>query len=325
MTHSRRTIVLTLLSSIAIGGTPVAASETANWPEKALRIIVPYPAGTPPDTLTRYVADRISKPLGQPVLVENKVGAGGTIGTDFVAHATPDGYTFLITPSGTMTIAPTVQKLKYSADDFVAVSQLGAIYAVATVRPDSPFADFKAFVAAAKSNSGKYTFASNGTGSGTQLIALTLHKQAGIEVLEIPYKGATDSMTDLIGGRVDIMYAPITVPQIKAGRLKGLATISERRNVELPDVPTLGEQGFDISNVPSQWFGIFAPKGTPQAIVTKMAEQIQKVMEAPEARQQLQAASISVDFKGPRDFAKIVNVDAASVRAFILKEGLQAK
>ena len=243
MPLSRRAILLALLSGPAVAATPVADLEAAKWADKPIRFVVPYPAGTPPDSLARYVADRVSKSLGQPILVENKVGAGGTIGTEYVAHANPDGYTFLVTPSGTMTIAPFVRKLNYSADDFVPIAQFGTTDAIATVRPDSPFVNFKEFVDAARSNPGKFTFASNGIGSATQLIGMILHRQSGIEVVEVPYKGATDSMADLIGGRVDIMYAPITVPQIKAGRLKGLATISARRNPELPDVRTLSEIG----------------------------------------------------------------------------------
>ena len=325
MTLSRRDTLMTLLSGLSVAVTPAIAQRSPNWPDKPIRFVVPYPAGTPPDILTRYVAERVSQHLGQPIPVDNKVGAGGAIGTEFVARASPDGYTFLVTPSGTMTIAPLVRKLNYSLDDFAPVAQLGLIDAIATVRPNLPFANYKEFVAAAKSSPGKYTFASNGPGSATQLIGKILHRQAGIDVLEVPYKGATDSLTDLLGGRVDIMYAPITVPQIKAGRLKGLATIGHRRNPEVPDVPTLGEQGFDLSKVPGNWFGIFAPNGTPQAVVGKMAEQIQRVLETADARQQLQAASIVVDFKGPRAFAGIVGADIATMRAVIQREGLQAK
>jgi tripartite-type tricarboxylate transporter receptor subunit TctC len=325
MPLSRRATVLTLMSGLSVVAIPAIAQGSAKWPDKPVHFVVPYPAGTPPDILTRYVADRVSKLLDQSILVENKLGAGGSIGTESVARANPDGYTFLVTPSGTMTIAPSLRKLNYSADDFVPVAQLGTINPIATVRPNAPFANYKEFVAAAKANPGKFTFASNGPGSATQLIGKILHRQAGIDVLEVPYKGATDSMTDLIGGRVDIMYAPVTVPQIKAGRLKGLATVSARRNPEVPDVPTLGEQGFDVSKVPGNWFGVFAPKGTPPAIAQKLSEQIQKVLETPEARQQLQASSIEVDFKGPREFDKIVDVDVAAMRAVIQREGLQEK
>ena len=323
--RSRRTVVLSLLYCLPVMVTPALAQAPATWPDKAIHFVVPYPPGTPPDLLTRYVADRLSKDLQQPVLVENKVGAGGSIGTEFVARANPDGYTFLVTPSGTMTIAPSMRKLGYSIDDFIAVAELGEISSIATVRPDAPFASFKEFVAAAKANPGKYTFASNGPGSATQLVGKILHKQAGIDVLEVPYKGATDSMTDLIAGRVDIMYAPVTVPQIKAGRLKGLATVSERRNPEIPDVPTLGEQGFDLSKVPGSWFGIFAPKGVAEGIVQRLAERTRQVMDSPETRQKLQPLSIDVVFRGPQDFAKLVRADAAAMRAVIQSEGLQAK
>ena len=322
---SRRKTVLVLLSTLSAGVSPSMAQAPATWPRKPISFVVPYPAGTPPDLLARYVAERLSKELGQPVPVENKAGAGGAIGTAFVARSDPDGYTFLVTPSGTMTIAPAIQKLNYSADDFVPIAELGTISPVATVRPDAPFANYKEFVAAAKARPGKYTFATNGVGSATHLTGMILHKKAGIEVVDVPYKGATDSMNDLIGGRVDIMYAPITVPQIKADRLKGLAVVGDRRNPEIPQVSTLAEQGFDLSNVPGNWFGIFGPKGTPDVIVGSMAERIQRIMETPEARQRLQSLSIELDFKGPQDFAKIVRADAAAMRRVIQSEGLQPK
>jgi tripartite-type tricarboxylate transporter receptor subunit TctC len=325
MNRSRRAAVLTLLCCLPVVVSPSLAQAPAAWPEKAMHFVVPYPPGTPPDILTRYVADRLSKDLHQPVLVENKVGAGGSIGTEYVARAKPDGYTFLVTPSGTMTIAPAMQKLGYGVDDFIAVAELGEISPIATVRPDAPFASFKEFVAAAKANPGKYTFASNGPGSATQLIGKILHKQAGISVVEVPYKGATESMTDLIAGRVDIMYAPVTVPLIKAGRLKGLAMVSDRRNPEIPDVPTLGEQGFDVSKVPGNWFGIFAPKGVAEGIAQKLAGRVQQIMQASETRQTLQPMSIEVAFRGPQDFGKLVRADAAAMRAVIQSEGLQAK
>ena len=323
--RSRRTGVLGLLCGLAVVVTPALAQAPATWPDKPIHFVVPYPPGTPPDLLTRHVADQLSKDLQQPVLVENKVGAGGSIGTEFVARANPDGYTFLVTPSGTLTIAPWMRKLGYSVDDFIAVAELGEISSIATVRPDAPFASFKEFVAAARANPGKYTFATNGPGSATQLVGKILHKQAGINVLEVPYKGATESMTDLIAGRVDIMYAPVTVPQIKAGRLKGLGTVSDRRNAEIPDVPTLAEQGFDLSKVPGSWFGIFAPKGTAEGIVQKLAERTRQLMDSPETRRKLQPLSIDVVFRGPQDFSRLVRADAAAMRAVIQSEGLQAK
>ena len=310
---------------LAGAGSCASAQTPSGWPDKPVHLVVPYPPGTPPDLLARWVAERLSKALQQSVLVDNRAGAGGAIGTDFVARASPDGSTFLLTPSGTLTIAPLTQKLNYGIDDFVAVAELGGIAPVATVRPEAPFANFKEFVAAAKANPGRYTFASNGPGSATQLVGKILHRQAGIDVVEVPYKGATESMTDLIGGRVDIMYAPITVPQIKAGRLKGLATVGDRRNAEIPDVPTLGEQGFDISKVPGNWFGVFAPKGTAASIVAKLSERIQRIMETQEARQKLQPLSIEVEFKGPEDFARLVRADAATMRGVIQGEGLLAR
>ena len=174
----------------------------------------------------------------------------------------------------------------------------------------------------AKAAPGKFNFASNGVGSIVHLTGVLLHKQSGIEVTHVPYKGAVESMTDMIGGRIDVMYDPVTAPRVKAGDLKGLATVSEERNPQLPDVPTLKEQGFDV-NAPS-WFGLFAPKGTPAPIVERMADEVRKVLAAPGVREQLLISAMYPDFEGPAAFVKRVQRDAAFLHEVIQKEGIKA-
>ncbi len=320
MTLSRRTAALALLGSLSVLSAPAFAQ--GNWPDKPVHFITPYPPGGSSDIITRFVADRVTKLLGQPVIVENKPGAGATLGTEYAARAAPDGYAFFVTPMATVTIAPWLRKVGYSLDSFVPVAKLSSPYGLVTTRKDAPFNNYKEFVASAKANPGKYTFASNGVGTVVHLTGVLLHKQTGIEAVHVPYKGAVESMTDLMGGRIDLMYDPVTAPRVKAGELKGLATTSDQRNPELPDIPTLKEQGFTIDS--GSWFGIFAPKGTPRAIVDRMAEHMRQVLQSPGVREQLQLSAMYPDYEGPADFARRVQADSARMREVIQKEGLKA-
>nr|WP_281068681.1 tripartite tricarboxylate transporter substrate binding protein [Ramlibacter agri] len=275
------------------------------------------------DQITRFIANGVSSELGQPVIVDNRAGAGAVLGTEFAARSAPDGYTFLVAPTAAVAIAPWLRKVRFTADDFAPVAKLTSSYGLVTARKEAPWANYRDFVTAAKAAPGKYTFASNGVGSIVHLTGVLLHKQAGIDVVHVPYKGSMESMTDLIGGRVDVMYDPVTLPRVKDGMLKGLVTTNPTRNPELPNVPTLQELGFDID--PRSWFALFAPKGTPPEIVARMSEAAQKAMSAPTARQQLQLSAMYPDFEGPDAFRRRVQEDSSFFRELIRKENIQAE
>lgn len=321
MTFTRRFIHLAALSALSIAAIPALAQGTANWPEKPISFVTPYPPGGSSDIITRFIADRVSKLVGKPIIVENKPGAAATLGTEYAARAAPDGYTFFVTPMATLTIAPWLRKLNYSADSFVPVAKLASSYGLITTQKNAPFANYQEFVAAAKANPGKYSFATNGVGSVVHLTAVLLHKQAGIDVLHVPYKGASESMNDLIGGRVTLMYDPATAPRVKDGTLKGLATTGVVRNPELPDIATLKDQGFSVPS--GSWFGIFAPKGTSTDVVNKMAGFVKQALESPGVREQLQLSALYPDFQSPADFAKLVRKDSETMREVIQKEGIK--
>jgi len=321
MNTTRRLIGLAAFALCA-GTLAPAHAQADKWPGKPIRFITPYPPGGSSDIITRFIGDRVSKALGQPVVVENKPGAGATLGTDYAARAPADGYTFFVGPTATVAIAPYLMKVGYSADSFTPVAKLSSSYGLIAARKDAPFNNYKEFVAAAKASPGKFTFASNGVGSIVHMTGVLLHKQAGIDVVHVPYKGAVESMTDMLGGRIDVMYDPVTAPRVKAGELKGLATSGSERNPNLPDLPTLKEMGFDM-DTPS-WFGLFAPKGTPGDIVARMAEETRKVLDGPGVRQQLLISAMYPDFEGPADFGKRVQGDAAFFRNLIQKEGIKA-
>lgn len=292
------------------------------WPHKPIHFITPYPPGGLSDRITRFAAERMAGALGVAVIVDNKAGAGATLGTEYAARAAPDGYTFLVTPTAAIAIAPWLRQVNFSADDFAPVAKLASGYGLVTGRRNAAFDDYRQFVAAAKAAPGKYSFASNGIGTIVHLTGVLLHKQAGIDVLHVPYRGAVEAMTDLIGGRIDIMYDPVTLPRVKSGELAGLASNSAERNPEIPDVPTLAELGFDIDT--RSWFGIFAPKGTPPDIVTRIGAAAAKALRTPDARQQLLQSSLYPDFEGPPAFTTRVREDSTFFKTLILREGIRA-
>ena len=319
----RRDLLLASLATLGAAATPARAQNAiAAWPDKPIHFISPYPPGGLADQITRFVAEKVSRSLGKTVLVDNKPGAGATLGTEFAAHAAPDGYTFFVAPTAAVAVAPWLRKVNFAPTDFDAVAKLTSSYGLITVRKDLPFNNYRDFLNAAKAAPNKYSFASNGVGTIVHLTGVLLHKQAGVELVHVPYKGSVESMTDLIGGRIDVMYDPVTLPRVKSGDLKGLATTTPERNPELPNVPTLKEQGFDID--PRSWFGLFAPRGTPPEIIARMAAEVQKAMTAPGSRQQLLLAAMYPDFEGPADFGKRVREDVQFFKDIIQKENIKA-
>ena len=321
MTITRRSFCQAAAASLPLPHAAAWAQAKA-WPERPIRFITPYPPGGLSDQVTRFAADRIGRSLGTQVIVENKPGAGATLGTEAGARAAPDGYSFLVAPTAAVAVAPWLRKVNFTAEDFTPVAKLVSAYGLVAARRDAPFADYREFIAAAKAAPGKYTFASNGVGSIVHLTGVLLHKQAGINVVHVPYKGSVESMTDVLAGRVDVMYDPVTLPRVKSGELKGLVSTSAERNPELPQVPSMRELGLDIDT--RSWFGLFAPKNTPADIVARVAEAAGKAVNDPGARQQLQASALYPDFEGPAAFARRLREDSAFFRELIQRENIKA-
>ncbi len=317
-----RRLAIATVATVALSGLTLPSSAQ-QWPSKPLRFVTPYPPGGSSDIITRFIAERVSKTIGQPVIVENKPGAGATLGTAYAARMTPDGYNFFVGPTATVAVAPYMKNVDYTYESFIPVAKLASSYGLIAGRKDAPFKDYKGLVAYAKANPDKLTFASNGVGSIVHMTAVLLHKDAGISLTHVPYKGAMESMTDLMAGRIDVMYDPVTAARVKTGDLKGLATTSKVRNPQLPDVPTLKEQGF-VSDSPS-WFGLFAPKGTPQPIVDRMAAAVQQVLDGPGVSEQLQLSALYPDYEGSAQFSATVKRDSEALRDVIQKEGLKTE
>ena len=265
----------------------------AAYPDKPIRLIVPYPPGGATDVIGRVMAQRLSGVLGQNVIVDNRGGAGGNIGADAVAKAAPDGYTLLMGAVTSHSIMSTLEKstIKYNFEkDLVPVSIVGSVPLVFVVHPSVPVKTLKELIAYAKSKPGELSFASSGAGAPQRLAAEMFKRSAGVEMIHVPYKGSGPAMTDLMGGQVLTMVetVPAALPHIRSGKLRALAVTTPQRISMLPDVPTAGEAGmpgFEVSSL----FGILAPAGTPRDIVARLNSEITRLLGQPEVQAQLLA------------------------------------
>ncbi len=265
-----------------------AAAQT--WPSRPLSIVVPFPPGGTTDVLARAIGQELAKSLGQPVIVDNKPGAGATLGAAQVAKAKPDGYTLMM---GAVhhTIATSVyRKLPYDfAKDFAPITTVALVPNVLVVNPAVPAKNVRELIALAKANPGKLAYGSNGQGTLQHLIGAQFERAAGVQMLHVPYKGSGPLVNDLLGGQVAMSFDTVTpvLGHIQAGKLRALAVTTARRSAALPDVPTLDEaglKGFDMGT----WFGLLAPAATPKDIVERLHSEVTKIINAPEFRKRLQ-------------------------------------
>ena len=282
------------------------------YPSKPIRIIVPFAAGGPTDTHSRWAAQYLNTAFGHPVIVDNRGGAGGIIGTDAVAKAAADGYTLLGGNPGPLTIAPSVRKqLAYDpVRDFAPITLIAKSASCMCVHPSVPAQGIKDFIALAKSKSGKINYATPGVGTvghlGTELFAT----MTGIKMTMVPYKGAALYVVDLLAGNIDFAYVQIyqATPYVRAGKLRALGVTASTRSPLLPDVPTAAEQGVkDFASY--NWNGILAPAGTPRAIVDRIHAVLSKPLHDPATRKQLEALGYEVAGDGPVEFAAFIKAE----------------
>jgi tripartite-type tricarboxylate transporter receptor subunit TctC len=289
-----------------------AAVHAAGYPERPIRLIMGFPPGSTVDILARPVAHRLSESLGQPVIVDNRSGATGIIANEMVAKAQPDGYTLLSAPSSSLTSTPHVNsRLPYDAlRDFVPVAQLSAFGYVLVVNPGLPAKTLPELTALARSKPGGLTYGSSGTASGFHLAGELYEKLAKIKLLHVPYKGGPPGITDLLAGRIDFMFYSLAViqPQIKAGKLRVLAVTSAQRDPLLPEVPTMAEGGV-AGYEATGWHGIFAPGGTPRAIVERLNAQVVRILGTPEVREIWTQQGMGITEATPAQLAKRMRAD----------------
>ena len=316
--------LLAALFLVTLAGTlPACAQE---YPRKAIRLIVPFAPGGGNDTVARAIAQSAGTSLGQPVVVDNRAGAGGMLGAELAARAPPDGYTLFLGGVGSHAINPNLHaKLPYDpVKDFAPITLIASAPSVLVVNPSLPARTLAEFTALAKASPGRINYASNGNGSSAQLAAVLYESMAGVQMVHVPYKGLAPALVDLLAGEVQAMFSSVVaiVPNIKAGRLRALAVTGKRRAALLPEVPTLDESGVPGYEAGS-WYGILAPAGTPQAVVAKLHEAIVRALAQPEVRERLVSEGAEVIGSTPEAFAAHITAELARMGKLIRDAGIR--
>jgi tripartite-type tricarboxylate transporter receptor subunit TctC len=310
----RRVLALLAMLVAAVAAPFTFAQSAANYPAKPVRLVVPFPAGGTTDILARAVAQKLSEAWGRQMIVDNRPGAGGNIGSDLVAKSAPDGYTLLMGTVGTHAINPSLYKnMPYDhVKDFAPVILVAGVPNVLVVNPSLPVHSVPELIAYAKANPGKLNFASSGNGTSIHLSGELFKAMTGVEMTHVPYKGSAPALTDLIGGQVQLMFdnLPSSLPFIKAGKLRALAVTSGARAAALPDLPTLAESGLPGFEA-SSWFGVLAPAGTPRDIVAKLNGAIAGWLASPEAKEKLLAQGAIAAGGTPEDFARHIGAETS--------------
>ena len=291
----------------------------------AIKIVAPFPPGGPIDTLARIIGERHQQRTGQTVVVENRAGGAGNIGIQQVAHSAPDGRTWLFVPQGNITINTTLMKdLPFDWErDFVPVTLIAYAPNVLVVHPSLPVHSVKELIQHAKANPGKLTYGSPGIGSSLHLIGELLKREAGIELVHVPYKGTTQAMQDLLGGQISMMFgsAPTLMPQVRAGKLRALAVTTAERSVAAPGLPTLAESGLKDFDVPS-WYGVLVPAKTPTEIVQQIYSGIAAIVHEADTKATLEAQGLYPLANRPEEFAAQIRRETEKWRAIIREAGI---
>ncbi len=318
----KRLFALLLPTLLALAA---AAALAQPYPNRVVKVVVPFGTGATSDIVARMISDRLTVAMGQPFIVENKPGAGGTIGTEFVAKAPPDGYTLVLSTAATPITASAYHNLKYDTAAFASVVVLTHSPLGFAANPNFPPKTVREFIDYAKANPGKVNFGSLGVGTSHHLTGEKLKLDAGIDMVHVPYKGSGAAHADLMGGQIQVMFDNIValMPHFKSGKLRPLAVSSAKRHPLLPDVPSISEAGVrDFEAV--AWFGFLAPPGTPKDVVAKLNAEIVKVLAIPEIRQRLVEGGSEVIGNSPEAADKFLHseiarwgavVKAASIRA----------
>ncbi len=312
-----RTLLVVCSALAALLGGATQAAEV--YPSKAIRLIVPFAPGGGNDNIARLVGQMLAKSMAQPVLVDNRPGAGGSLGAEMASKAPADGYTLFLGGVGSHTLNPSINPaLTYDpVKDFAPITWLASAPMVLVVHPSVAANSVQQLIDYAKKNPSKLNFASNGNGSSSQLAAVMFNTMAKTEMVHIPYKGLSPAVTDLIGGQVQLMFSSVVaiLPHIQAGKVKVLAVTSAQRIQNLPNIPTLSESGLTGYET-SSWYGILAPAGTPAAIVSKLNAEINKALQNPELRAKLAFEGAEPIGNSPEFFAAHIRNELVRVAVF---------
>jgi len=317
--------LLGLLAAACVAFVP-AGVLAQGYPAKPVRLIVPFPAGGATDVVARLLGQKLSEAWGQPVVIENRAGAGGNIGADAAAKSPPDGYTLFMTSGSIVTANPYMYKsLTYDpAKDLVAITNVATGPQVIAVTPDLAVRDLKDFIAYAKANPGKVNLGSAGIGTQTHLAAENFAYAAGIDVTHVPYKGEGPAMTDLIGGQIQLVTPNLgaAIGHIQQGKIRALAVTSPQRNAQVPGVPTVAETlpGFENAG----WFGLMAPAGTPREVIDKVQRDSAKILQSEEFKAKLAQQGMAPVGNTPAEFAAAIREESARWAKVIRERKLQA-
>ena len=298
----------------------------AQYPAKPIHLIVPFPPGGGNDTVARAIAQQISPELGQPVVIDNRPGAGGSVGAELAAKAAPDGYTLFLAGVGSHVVNPNLhKKLGYDPlKDFAPITLIASAPSVLVVNPKVPAQNIAEFTAYARAHPGVLNYASNGNGSAAQLAAAMYESMAGVKMVHVPYKGIAPAMTDLMGGEVQLMFGTVValVPHIQAGKLRALAVTGKKRSALLPEIPTLRESGLPEYEAGS-WYGIEAPAGTPRPIIDQLNAAMVKALKQPEVARRLALDGAEVIGSTPEEFGAHIKAELERVGHVVRAAGIQ--
>jgi tripartite-type tricarboxylate transporter receptor subunit TctC len=317
-----------VLGSLAVCVALASALQTASaqqYPTKPIRVVAPSGAGGPVDVICRATMQSLGQVLGQQVVVENRVGAAGLIGTEYVVNQAPDGYTLLFGFSGPLAIVPHLNpNTPYDpVRDLVPVSQVAAAPYVLLVHPSVPAKSVQELIALAKARPGKLHFGSGGMGVGIHMAGELLKVAAGVDMVHVPYKGAAPAMTALIGGEIDLMFNGISpaLPHVKTGKVRALAVGGPKRSALLPELPTVQEAGFDFNT--EGWYGVAAPRGTSQAIVKRLHAALTEALQKPELKALFTKLAVEPVGTTPEEFAKLIREEGAMWAKVIKTAGIK--
>jgi tripartite-type tricarboxylate transporter receptor subunit TctC len=318
--------ITTLITATLVAALATQAQAAAPYPAQPVRLIVPGAPGTAPDLISRILAERLTRALGQPVVVENRVGAIGTIGLHAVARAAPDGYTLGVLAMPYVVAPSLLPQVPYDTEkDLAPVTLVSWNYAVLTVPSTSPARSVADLVTLAKAQPGLLKFASPGNGTPPHLAGELLMREAGGTMTHIPYKGAAPAVTAVFTGEVDMYFGqPASLaPHLKSGKLRALATAAPQRLAAYPDLPTLVELGYPTVRL-SDWIGIVAPAGTPAEVIRRLHAELTKILATPEVRQRLEASGMEAAGSGPEEFSALISSELRRWAKLVREIGIKA-
>ena len=321
MTLQKRFGSAVMLAALVLAWTSALAQ---GYPSKPVRIVVPFPAGGSVDAVARWVAQPLAESLKQPVVVENRAGAGGNVGADAVAKAAPDGHTLLITTPGLAISRSIYRKLPFDPQsDFAPVSQLTSTFLILVVNPSVPASSVKELIALAKAQPGKLNYGSSGSGATIHMATELFKIATGIDIVHVPYKGEAPAYTALLANEVQMTVGPVSglLPHIKAGRIRALGVTSATRSAAMQDIPTIAEAGVPGYEFTS-WFGMFAPAGTPRDVIQKINGEVVKIMAMPEIRDRLPAMGNEAVGSSPEAFTAKYLADIAQYASVVKQAGI---